>query len=126
MITLALALALALAGAYEPPLEPWLERGIPHVESRGSLLAVSPVGARGAWQVMPRWSRVPAWALHLPGIGAWEGRRIWRWWERRCHASPDTDIEGCALRAYSCGVRGVRGYCGFAYAAAVRRAGGER
>lgn len=117
-MTALLALWLAL---HQPPLSEALERGIVRVESRGDRWAVSPVGARGLWQVRPRWALVPAWALHLPGIGEWEGRRVWRRWARRCGG----DVT-CALRAYACGSAGLRGRCGAGYAAVVLAAGGGR
>ena len=114
MIPLALLFAL-----YQPPVVAWVERGLPHVESRGDRWAVSSLGARGRWQVVPRWSRLPGWALVVPGVGEWEGRRILRRWQRRCGG----DVV-CALRCYACGRRGLTGACA-GYAAAVRAAGGE-
>jgi hypothetical protein len=47
------ALLLATMLLMRPTAPTPLGRAIEHVESRGNPLAVSPVGARGLWQVMP-------------------------------------------------------------------------
>ena len=105
---------LALLLLWTPATTP-LDRAIVHVESRGNEWAVSPVGARGRWQVMPQWSRVHPLLLHVPAIGRAEGRRILARWRVRCHGDGR-----CALRAYACGTAGLRGGCDW-YAAAVLR-----
>lgn len=108
-MTALLAAAILLTTA-TPPACASIAPAVEHVESRGQTLAVSSTGARGLWQVMPRWSRVPAWLLHVPAVGRWEGCRIlWRW--RR------------ALAAYNAGVYGLRGRsrAGLRYADAVMR-----
>ena len=117
-MTTLLLLALAL---YEPPASATIERGLPHVESRSNALAVSWRGARGRWQVMPRYARVPWWMLHVRPVGTWEGRRMLRRWQKRCRGDAR-----CALRAYACGNRALRDEraCG-RYAAAVMAAGGR-
>ena len=118
-MTALLLLALAL---YEPPASATVERGLPHVESRNNALAVSWRGARGRWQVMPRYARVPWWMLHVRPVGTWEGRRMLRRWQKRCRGDAR-----CALRAYACGNRALRDEraCG-RYAAAVMAAGGAK
>jgi hypothetical protein len=100
-MTALLLLALAL---YEPPASATVERGLPHVESRNNALAVSWRGARGRWQVMPRYAR------------------MLRRWQKRCRGDAR-----CALRAYACGNRALRDEraCG-RYAAAVMAAGGGK
>ena len=171
MLRLLIATSALLAGLHQPAHEAWVERGLPYVESRGNRWAISPVGARGLWQVRPRWSRVPGVLLHVWPLGTWEGRRVLRRWMQRCikqeraelracgqrcsrHASPSerggnprqgtdpggewlaADVRGltpvgqspasqrlvCALRAYNCGNKGLRGSCA-GYADAVRAAG---
>ena len=129
-MTTLLLLALAL---YEPPASATIERGLPHVESRCNALAVSQRGARGRWQVMPRYARVTWWMLHVRPVGTWEGRRMLRRWQKRCDRQGQSDGQShgqkqivsmrCALRAYACGNAGLRGRCE-GYAAAVMAAGG--
>ena len=111
MTTILLATMLLLRPTAPTPLG----RAIEHVESRGNTFAVSPVGARGLWQVMPSVARVPVWLLHVPAVGRAEGRRVLGRWLRRCHGD-----QVCALRAYACGNKGLRGACDW-YAAAVLR-----
>jgi len=115
-MTTALLLA-ALAWHWTPPT-PDLPRGlveaIVHVESRGNTMARTAC-CSGLMQVSRRFSRWPAWALHVPAVGRLEGVRILRRWRRRCGG----DIE-CALRAYATGSRALRDpQHGRAYARAV-------
>lgn len=107
-----MGLLIAVAILLQPPHTD-LGRAIEYVESRGHTMAVSPVGARGLWQVMPQWSSVHPLLLHVPAIGRQEGKRILRRWTRRCRG----DVR-CALRAYACGAKGLRGSCEW-YAEAV-------
>ena len=122
----ALLATLLLALSSPQPCSPELSAAIEHVESRGHTLAVSGAGARGLWQVMPAWSRVPAWALHVPAVGRWEGCRILRRWRRRARARCAWEGRGCrvevrALAAYNAGGAGLRGRSrrGMDYALAV-------
>ena len=124
MTTLLAALLLALSSPQ--PCAADLSRAVEHVESRGHTLAVSGAGARGLWQVMPAWSRVPAWALHIPAVGRWEGCRILRRWRRRAVARCRHEGRGCrvevrALAGYNAGGAGLRGRSrrGMDYARAV-------
>jgi len=100
---------------------------IEHVESRGSTWAVSPAGARGLRQVMPNVARVPRWLLHVPAIGRAEGDRVLARWMHRCGRKRGARSQlRCALRAYACGNRGLRGgYCAGYADAVLRRVGGE-
>lgn len=118
-MTAALLAAWLLLTAHPQPCSPSLSAAIEHVESRGRTLAVSGAGARGLWQVMPAWSRVPAWALHVPAVGRWEGCRILRVWRRRARARcawerAERYKRRCvplvrALAAYNAGKPGLRG-----------------
>jgi len=98
-------LLLALAWHWTPPT-PDLPRGlvpaIVHVESRGSTMARNAC-CSGLMQVARRYSRFPAWALHIPAVNRLEGVRILRRWRRRCRG----DLT-CALRAYATGNRALR------------------
>lgn len=124
-MTALIAAALLLLGDPQPcPRD--LSAAIEHVESRGQTLAVSRTGARGLWQVQPRWSAWPAWALHIPAVGRWEGCRILRRWQRRARARCAYERRGCrvmvrALAGYNAGVAGLRGRSveGMNYARAV-------
>ena len=103
-MTAALLLA-ALAWHWTPPapdLPPGLVPAIIHVESRGNTMARNAC-CSGLMQVSRRFSRWPAWALHVPAIGRAEGVRILRRWRRRCRG----DLT-CALRAYATGNRALR------------------
>jgi hypothetical protein len=137
-----LAAVVLLASLYEPPVSATIERGLPHVESRDNAMAVSPRGATGLWQVMPRSAcsrigtnparpatksrlafcdvaaRPMAWLWLNPTLGTIAGRAVFRRYLSRCRG--DTR---CALRAYACGKAGLRGRCE-GYAAAVMAAGG--
>ena len=122
----ALLAALLLLTSSPQPCPRDLSAAIEHVESRGHTLAVSRTGARGLWQVMPAWSRVPAPLLHVPAVGRWEGCRILRRWERRARARCAWEGRGCrpmvrALAAYNAGAAGLRGRSaeGMNYARAV-------
>lgn len=124
-MTATLAAILILLGHPEP-CDLQLAAAVEHVESRGQTLAVSRTGARGLWQVQPQWSRVPAWALHVPAVGRWEGCRILRRWERRArarcaHEGRRCNVQVRALAAYNAGVAGLRGQSreGMSYARAV-------
>ncbi len=124
MTTLALLYLLTIG--HPEPCNLELGAAIEHVESRGNTWAVSRTGARGLWQVQPAWSRVPAWALHVPAVGRWEGCRILRRWQRRARARCKWEGRGCnarlrALAAYNAGVHGLRGQStdGRRYALAV-------
>jgi len=112
-----LALLAALAWHWAPPtpdLPPGLVEAIVHVESRGNTMARNAC-CSGLMQVSRRFSRWPAWALHVPAIGRAEGVRILRRWRRRCGG----DLT-CALRAYATGNRALRDpQHGRAYARAV-------
>jgi hypothetical protein len=134
MPAIALAAYLLLAPA---PCQPGIACAIEHVESRGNTWAVSSVGARGLWQVMPGVARVPRWLLHVPAVGRSEGQRVLGRWLARCgrrarrqgqsdgqsHGQKQIVSMRCALRAYACGNAGLRGRCE-GYAAAVMAAGG--
>ena len=118
--------AILILTSHPEPCDPQLAAAVEHVESRGQTLAVSRTGARGLWQVMPQWSRAPAWALHVPAVGRWEGCRILRRWERRArarcaHERRRCDVQARALAAYNAGVAGLRGRSreGMDYARAV-------
>ena len=117
-MTAALLLA-ALAWHWTPPtpdLPPGLVPAIVHVESRGHTMAKNAC-CSGLMQVARRYSRFPAWALHVPAIGRLEGVRILRRWRRRCRG----DLK-CALRAYATGTRALRDpQHGRPYALAVLR-----
>lgn len=103
------------------PCSTALACAIEHIESRGNTWAVSPAGARGLRQVMPGVARVPSWLLHIPIVGRAEGDRVLARWMRRCGGRVR-----CALRAYACGNRGLRGgYCAGYADAVLRRVGGE-
>ena len=122
----ALVAAFLLALSSPQPCSQSLSAAIEHVESRGHTLAVSRTGARGLWQVMPAWSRVPAWTLHVPAVGRWEGCRILRRWQRRARARCRYEGRECnptvrALAAYNAGGPGLRGRSrrGMDYARAV-------
>lgn len=122
----ALLAAVLLLTSSPQPCPRDLSAAIEHVESRGHTLAVSRTGARGLWQVMPAWSRVPAWALHIPAVGRWEGCRILRRWRRRARARCRHEGRGCrvmvrALAGYNAGGPGLRGRSsrGMQYARAV-------
>jgi len=130
MSALLAALLLALSAPQPCPRD--LSAAIEHVESRGHTLAVSRTGARGLWQVMPQWSPWPAWALHVPAIGRWEGCRILRRWQGRARRQCRREGRGCvamvrALAGYNAGNAGLRGRSrrGMDYARAVlaRRVG---
>ena len=92
------------------PLPDALGRAIEAQESTNNTWAVSGRGARGLWQVMPISAKVPVVLLHVPFIGRAEGRRVFRWWLRRCQKRRQG--VRCALRVYACGDKGFkRGVC---------------
>ena len=99
MPAIALAAYLLLAPA---PCQPGIACAIEHVESRGNTWAVSSVGARGLWQVMPGVARVPRWLLHVPAVGRSEGQRVLGRWLARCGRKRGARSQlRCALRAYA-------------------------
>lgn len=77
-----------------------------HVESRGNTFAVSPAGARGLLQVIPKWSKYPAWALYIPAVNRREGCRIYKRWLGRAEGMPTL-----ALQAYNGGNVGLQDEC---------------
>ena len=81
-----------------------LVENIEFYESRGKQFALSPVGASGTMQVMPRFSKLPRWLLFLPQGSRHEGTRILCRWYRRANG----DLKA-ALAGYNGGNRGLRG-----------------
>lgn len=139
-----ITITLTILALWQPLPETPLERGLVHVESRGSTWAVSYTGARGRWQVQPaslgRWCTGPcAWALHVPRVGQWAGRGVLARWLRRAgnrcawertqprHRRPARCIPlRRALAAYRDGVGGLRGKSGWTYADDVLSAARRR
>ena len=131
------ATVIALAALDQPPLSS-LEAALVFVESRNVPSAVSNKGARGLWQVMPvsacarvglrpssptpTWRAVACRVLGRSVADLWQspplsrlaGRAILARYRHRCAG----DVV-CALRAYNCGNRGIKGKCGNEYAAQV-------
>jgi hypothetical protein len=84
-------LLAALAWHWTPPtpdLPDGLVEAIVHVESRGHTMARNAC-CSGLMQVARRFSRFPAWALHIPAVNRLEGVRILRRWRRRCRQTRD-------------------------------------
>lgn len=115
MLMTSLLLAVSAVAVMQPSADP-LGRAIEYVESGGSAAAVSSKGALGPWQVMPRSTVLPAWALpllHVPVIGRAEGRRVLGLFHAACRRS-GRGLR-CALRCYACGYDGKLSdeYCGW-------------
>ena len=90
----------------QPTCDSALLDAISYVESRHNTFAISPAGAIGVLQVIPRWSRYPRFMLFIPAFNRVEGCRILKRWQRR--AKGNLKI---ALRAYNGGNVGLRGEC---------------
>lgn len=88
------------------------------VESRGNTMAVGRAGERGLLQVIPKWSRFPGWALHIPAVNRAEGCRILTRWKARAKGN-----KVLALQAYNGGNVGLHDRCSRcrSYARAVLR-----
>lgn len=93
---------------------PELLDAVQAVESSGNMFAVSSEGCLGLYQICPRYTPLPRWALFVPVFARAESARHLQGWRKR--AKGDTMA---ALAAYNCGNAGLRGECGRGYAKLV-------
>ena len=94
--------------------DPRLLDAVMAVESGGEQFAISAENCMGLYQINPRYTPLPKWALFVPALARAEAARQLYLWRKR--AKGDTTA---ALAAYNCGNAGLRNVCGRAYAIRV-------
>lgn len=94
--------------------DPRLLDAVQAVESRGNQFAISSEGCLGLYQICPRYTPLPRWALFVPALSRAEAARQLTLWRKRARGDTTT-----ALAAYNCGNAGLRGVCGKGYATLV-------
>ncbi len=93
--------------------DPYLLDAVRVVESHGDDFAVSKSGCLGPYQICPRFSGVPRWALFVHPVARAEAARHIKYWRSRTR---DTSL---LLAGYRCGNDGLLGKCGQDYAKQV-------
>ena len=94
--------------------EPQLLDAVQAVESSGNQFAISSEGCLGLYQICPRYTPLPRWALFVPVFARAEAARHLALWHKRTRGYTPK-----ALAAYNCGNAGLRGVCGIGYAKLV-------
>lgn len=94
--------------------EPKILDAICHVESKGNPDVISSENCHGQYQINPRYTPLPEWALHVPELSRAEAARHLVLWKKKTKG--DTVR---ALAAYNCGNRALKSDCGQGYARRV-------